>query len=255
MKKIILAAIAIMALAIPSANAQSVLDLFGNGSSNSSSTAGNVLGNLIEGVFTKTDITVADIAGSYTSSGPAVTFKSENFLQKAGGLAAAGVIEGKLAPYYKKYGLDNLTLTINNDETFTMQAKALRLSGKIVRDAANGTFEFQFSAFGKIKLGSLTAYIEKTGSNINLMFDATKLKNFMSSLTKYFSSSMIKAAGNILDKYEGLCVGFKMQRTGNATDAPATTTGSSTSTKRQGNSNSSFGEGLDLLRNALGGKK
>lgn len=245
-----------MAMAIPSANAQSVLDLFGNGSSNSSSTTGNVLGNIIEGVFTKTDITVADIAGSYSSNGPAVTFKSENFLQKAGGLAAAGVIEGKLAPYYKKYGLDNLTLTINNDETFTMQAKALRLSGKIVRDDAKGTFEFQFSAFGKIKLGSLTAYIEKSGSNINLMFDATKLKNFMSSLTKYFNSQMIKAVGSILDQYEGLCVGFKMQRTGNATDAPATTTnGNSSSTKRQENSGSSFGEGLDLLRNALGGKK
>ena len=57
---------------------------------------GGALGNIVEGVFTKSDLTVADLEGEWTSTGSAVTFQSDNFLKKAGGTAAAGAVESKL---------------------------------------------------------------------------------------------------------------------------------------------------------------
>ena len=42
---------------------------------------------MLEGIFTKTNLEIADLVGEYESAGPAVSFKSDNFLQKAGGIA------------------------------------------------------------------------------------------------------------------------------------------------------------------------
>ena len=72
--------------------------------------AGGALGNIVEGVFTKTDLTVEDIAGEWTSTGSAVSFQSDNLLKKAGGSAAAGAVENKLDDYYKKFGLAGAVL-------------------------------------------------------------------------------------------------------------------------------------------------
>ena len=76
------------------ASAQSFGDLLKGIAGGGSAT--DIISNVIEGVFTKTDLTLADLVGEYKSEGPAVTFKSENFLQKAGGIAGAAAIESKL---------------------------------------------------------------------------------------------------------------------------------------------------------------
>lgn len=50
------------------------------------SAGSSAIGGLVEGVFTTSDLKVSDIAGQWTSEGSAVSFKSENFLKKAGAL-------------------------------------------------------------------------------------------------------------------------------------------------------------------------
>lgn len=173
---------------------------------------GDILGSVVEGVFTKTNLTVADLVGEYQSQGPAVTFKSENLLQKAGGVAGASAIESKLKPYYEQYGLNNMTLTVDEDANFTMKIKALSLKGTITPNSSDGTFDFNFNVLG-IKLGKFTAYIEKSGNNLKLMFDATKLKSFISAVAKFTGNSMATTLGNILDSYDGACVGWRMVST------------------------------------------
>ncbi|MDE6295937.1 MAG: DUF4923 family protein, partial [Muribaculaceae bacterium] len=116
--------LAVMAVLVPfSANAIDIKDILGG--------AGGTVGNLIEGVFTKTNLQVSDMVGEWTIDGSAVTFKSDNLLKKAGGVAAAAAIEAKLDPYYKQYGLTGGTITINNDSTFKLTVKKMTLSGTI----------------------------------------------------------------------------------------------------------------------------
>lgn len=245
MKKI-LAALFIGALAIAApvaAPAQSISDLLGKlgGSSSTTSTVGNIL----SGIFSSTDFTVADIAGEYTSNGPAVTFKSDNFLQKAGGIAGAAAIESKLAPYYQQYGLDGMKLTIAHDGKFTMTIKKMKLMGILEENTADGAnFTFKFQAFGKIKLGSLNAYIEKSGSQLDVMFDASKLKSLISAVGNFSGIKLAKAAASILDSYDGACIGFKMNKTGDVA-APADDNGTSASSSKSG-----LGS---LLKGVLGG--
>ena len=218
--------------------AQGLGDILSGLGNSSNSDSGNVLTNILEGVFTKTNLSLEDLVGEYQAQGPAVTFKSENFLQKAGGIAGAATIESKLNPYYEQYGLNNMTLTVNEEFNFTMKIKSLSLKGVVTKNEEEGTFDFNFNVMG-ISLGKFKAYVEKSGSNLNLMFDATKLKTLISAIAKFTGNSMAKALGSILDSYDGACIGWKMVST-----APANSNGA-------GGSSSSISSGLETLKGIL----
>lgn len=222
-----------------SMNAQSLSDILSGLGKGSSSGSGSVVSNVLSGIFTRTNLTVADLVGEYQAQGPAVTFQSENFLQKAGGVAATATIESKLNPYYEKYGLNNMALTVDEQGNFTMKIKGISLKGTVTQGDEQGTFNFNFNVLG-INLGKFKAYIEKSGNNLNLMFDATKLKTFISTVAKLTGNSMASAVGSILDSYEGACIGWKMVST-------AQNTGNSTG--------SAISSGLDALKGILNGGK
>lgn len=203
------------------ASAWSLKDTLGGGG------VGETVSNLIQGVFSKSDLTVADIAGKWTSNGSAVSFTSDNFLQKAGGVAAAAAIETKLNPYYEQYGLNGAVMTINTDGTFTFKLKAVTLKGTATSNGG-GTFEFNFKAFGSISLGSMTTYVEKSGNHLDIMFDASKLKTLISGIARFSGNTLASTAASLLDSYEGMCVGFGMDKTGSSTSSEATTEGTAT---------------------------
>ncbi|MDE6811674.1 MAG: DUF4923 family protein [Muribaculaceae bacterium] len=200
--KCIIATVAVvMSVVMPSASASA------------QSALGDVLGNVLQGVFSKSNLSVYDICGQWTSKGAAVSFQSENFLQKAGGMAASGVIENKINPYFEKLGLNGAVLTIEADSTFTLKAKRFTLSGDI-KSNGDGTFDFKFKALKKVSLGSVKAYVQKSGNTMDVMFDATKLKGLISGVAKITGISIAKTAASLLDSYDGLCVGISTTKTG-----------------------------------------
>lgn len=210
-------------LASAGAQAQNLSDIFGalgnlGGNSSQTSTSGNgggnTLGNLLEGVFSSSNITVQDLAGVWTSNGPAVCFQSENMLKKAGGIAAAAMVEKELSPYYSKLGLNGTVITIQTDGTFSMKTKMVTLNGTITQsDKGKGVFDFNFTMLG-MKLASVTTYAEKTSKTLNIMFDASKLTNLLSAISKVVNIKTLSAITKILDMYDGLCIGFRTEKTG-----------------------------------------
>lgn len=192
-------------------NAQSLGDLLGKLKGGNTA---NTITNIVEGVLSKSDLTVNDLVGNWKSTGPAVSFKGDNFLKKAGGAAASATIESKLQPYFNQFGLSGATLTVNEDGTFELAIKMLKLSGTIEEAAGDekGAFVFNFKAAGKINLGKITAYVQKTSSSMDVMFDATKLMRIVEAVAKYSNISMAKTLSSLLSSYDGLCVGFKMSK-------------------------------------------
>ncbi|MDE6717576.1 MAG: DUF4923 family protein [Muribaculaceae bacterium] len=220
--KTVIAAILIAVAGVNMANAQSLSDILGklgnvtgqgNGSSSSSSSGlGGTLGNLLEGVFSSSNITVAALTGTWKSSGPAVSFQGDNFLEKAGGVAAAAAIESKLDPYFSQYGLKGAILTVDNAGKFTLTVKKIKLSGTITETSEKGVFNFNFQAFGKIKIGAMKTYVQKSYNSLDVMFDATKMMKLMTTLGSITNMQSVKALTSLLNSYEGLCVGFKMSK-------------------------------------------
>ena len=240
MKKMIMAlAVAFCAMGFQ-AKAIDLKDILGN--------VGAAASGVVDGLLTQTDITIDQMAGTWTATGSAVCFQSENALKKAGGNAVAGTIESKLDPYYKKYGLIGSVLTIQQDGSFTLKAGSISLKGTIAK-RSDGNFDFTFTPFGSFKLGTIKAYVEKPMSGLNVMFDATKLKSLLSAVAGLTGNSLAKTAGSLLDSYEGLCVGFAFSGKG----SPTTTTNSPAS-----NSNSNQITNDDIknvggaLKNILG---
>lgn len=233
-----------MAVGYNDASAWSLKDALGGGD------LGETVTNVLQGVFTKSDLTVEDIAGVWTTDGSAVSFKSDNLLQKAGGLAAAGAIEAKINPYFDQLGLNNAEMTIKDDGSFTLKAKMLTLQGTLASNG-DGTFEFNFKAFGKVSLGKMTAYVQKAGNHVDIMFDATKLKNLTSGIASLTGISLAKTAAALLDSYEGLCVGFGMNKTGSVESTkPASSAAANDSTSATDSSSASKAAGalFDLLK-------
>ena len=146
-------------------------------------------------------------------------------------MAGAAALETKLQPYYEQYGTTGMTLVVNSGASYIMTVKGIKLSGTVTRNDGGGTFTFNLMAMG-MKVGQFTAYVEKTGKNLNLMFDATKLKEIISTVGKFSGMTIAKTLGTILDSYDGACVGFKMENTGkNVSSSQGNTpasTGSST---------------------------
>lgn len=213
---------------------------------------GETVTNVLQGVFTKSNLTIEDICGEWTTDGSAVSFKSDNLLQKAGGIAAAAVIESKINPYYEQLGLNNATMTIKDDGTFSLKTKRATLQGTLSSNG-DGTFDFNFKAFGKVALGKMTAYVQKSGNHVDIMFDATKLKTLISGVAKVTGVSMAKTAASLLDSYDGLCVGFGMNKTGSVGTTKPNSSSSSDSTATS-SSSASKGAGalLDLLKKGSG---
>lgn len=187
--------------------------LFGGArQSGSESPVNDAIGGLIGGLLSTDKVTPEQMVGTWNYESPAVCFKSENLLQKAGGSAVAGTIEGKLAPYYKALGLNKLSLTVNNDKSFTMASGAMKMSGTIEADG-EGDVYFKFAALGKISLGRMKAYVVKSaGNKMSLMFDVSKLVNILKGVGSVTGSSGIKTITTLLDSYDGICAGFKLQK-------------------------------------------
>lgn len=265
--------------------------LGGNSNSGKNGNDGSdLLGNLLEGVFSSSNLTLDDITGVWTTNGPAVCFKSEDFLKSAGGKAAAAAVEQKLTPYYNQYGMNGAVVTINPDNTFSMKMKHVTLSGTVSQiTGEKGCFEFTFMLMNSIKVGSFKAYVEKSVNTLNLMFDATKLKSIITTVANFTGISIAKTMASVLDSYDGLCVGFRMDRTGNVPGQTGQTGSSKYGNNKSGNSSNSgktgnsgfsaksgnngsnsnsnsnnnnsgnnnsgnIGSGIDQLLNAIGGK-
>lgn len=203
-------------------NAQSIGDLLGKLGGKSGST--ETVGNLLEGIFTKSAIEVSDLQGEWLSNGPAVAFQGDNFLKQAGGKAASAAIESKLKPYFTKYGLTGGNLIIDSEGNFQFTFKKMKLKGTITKTNEKGVFYFNFNGIGKMGLGKVKAYVQKTSRTMDVMFDATKLISIIGVVANVSNISTLKTLSSLLTSYDGLCVGFSLEYKGAATSLTNTTT-------------------------------
>lgn len=193
--------IALIALSSLTASAQFDLDRLIQG-------AGEALQNLSA---SPENLTVEDLVGTWKYSSPAVSFKGDDALATIGGIAASSTIEDKLAPYFKKAGLNKLKLTVNNDSTFTMTMGKIQLQGTVQKDKDNNLV-FNFNAHEKISLGKVACMATKSGNKLSLTFNASRLIAIAKKVSSISSNSNFKSISAILERYESLYVGAYMKR-------------------------------------------
>jgi len=245
MKKFVLALMTLFAISAPAMKAEpDIRDLLGglagsgastDDSGQSGNTLGDALGNLVSGLLGGGKLSEADLAGVYKYKEPAITFKSDNLLQKAGGAAMAATIVNKLAPYYDRAGMNNLVVTMTPEKTFEFSLGRIKLSGTFEKDSTQtsaNSFLFNFKAFGKVSAGRISADVQRTGNGLIITFDASKLLTLMNTVAKLTGKQTLQAAAKFLNSYDGLNCGFSLTKTADV--APTTGTTPSTPSSSQG---------------------
>lgn len=188
------------------ASAQSLKDLFKKvtGSSAVQEVVENVTGISLQ----------ADIKGSWTYSGIAVKLESENLIKSTAANVAAGQIEDKLDGYVEKIGIKAGTFgfTFSEDGTFSTTFKGKSISGTYVLDEASKTLTLTYGSNTLMKGFSMKATANVTSEQLDLMFNADKLLDFIGKISATTSNTTLKTIASLADQYDGMKLGFELAR-------------------------------------------
>ena len=193
-----------LCLAGQTASAQSLTDLLKKVTDN------ETVRTVVEGV-TGTALPV-DVKGTWTYSGTAVKFESEDILKSTAATLAASQVEEKLDQYVAKAGIKEGTFsfTFNEDNTFTATVKGKAFNGTYTLSDDYKTISLQF---GKaIGLKPFTAAISATSSQLDLLFQADKLLELLGKLTSSSSNSTLKTIGTVVNQYDGMKLGRELKK-------------------------------------------
>lgn len=156
-----------------------------------------------------TDKNTADMTGTWTYSGAAIEFESDNLLMKAGGTVAATTAENKLNEQLSKIGIKagQMSFTFETDSTFSVKLKSRTLKGTYNYDAAEKQVTMKF-----VRLININAKVNCTSNNMDLLFKSDKLLDLIAFLSNKSSNTTLKTIGSLANSYDGMTVGFSLEK-------------------------------------------
>lgn len=170
----------------------------------------NGIGQTIANATATSKFTVDDLVGTWKYQSPGIAFKGDNTLANIGGAAAATTIENRLAPYYKKAKLTNITLTVDSQHNFAFKTTYGTFKGTVSKQSGSETLTFNFNVLGKVSIGHIDAIATKAGNQLNITFDASRLIEILKKLPKVTSNASFSTISSILDNYDNIYIGFRM---------------------------------------------
>ena len=183
-------------------------------SSSTTSLLGNLASSIIGSVL-GTQVSEESIVGTWTYTKPAVQFTSEDLLTKAGGVAAASVVEGKLAEGLAKVGVKEgaMTYTFNEDKTFAIAIGKRTIKGTYELNGETKEVTLNFgSGILDLKIAKLTMTLTKTGDNIDLVSNADKLLKLIQTTISTSKNSTLSTIGSLVANYDGMMIGFSFTK-------------------------------------------
>ena len=164
--------------------------------------------NAITSVIGLDKVSAANLVGTWNYKGPGCAFTSENLLAKAGGEVAAAQIEQKLLPYYQQVGISssNTVITFSQDGKFSANIAGTPFSGTYTFDEASQQIKL------KALLFSVNCYTKREVGGISILFEAGKLLTVLQAMSALSGNANLQAIGELSKKYDGVRVGFDMNR-------------------------------------------
>lgn len=165
--------------------------------------------NVEKVVNTVTGKSTASMEGTWSFSGSAIEFESDNLLTKAGGSVAATAAESKLNEQLSKVGIKEgqLTFTFNADSTFNAKLGSKGLNGTYSYDSSTQKVNLKFA-----KLVGLNAKVNCTSSQMDLLFNSDKLLKLITYLSSKTNNSTLSAISSLSQSYDGMMLGFALKK-------------------------------------------
>ncbi len=161
------------------------------------------------------DLTSWSIEGTWNYTGPDCKFTSDNLLAKAGGEVASKKIEEQMTGILEKLGFtEGCSYTFNSDGTYSSTIKGKTTSGTYTYDS--GTQELQLKTKLGLKFNAVVSQNVLAPKKMSLLFKADKVMSLMqtigSALGSSSSNSILSTANSLLDEYDGLQLGFALEK-------------------------------------------
>lgn len=173
----------------------------------------SALEGLVNAVTSTDKFEVASLEGTWKYVSPAISFKSDNALNKAGGAAASAAIESKLAPYYTKLGLSKVQIVFDAEGNFTISINKIKLTGTVTKDDDQGNLTFNFKANSSINLGKVSAAASKSATGqLTLTFDASRVISIVDKVASLSGNSTLSTLSSLLNSYDGVYAGAKFKK-------------------------------------------
>lgn len=190
--------------------------LGGNSSANGSEDAvtsaiGNIIGNVIA---SNTQLTVANLEGTWGYVAPACKFLSEDFLMSAGGEVAASQLSEKIAPYYSKIGItpESFSFKFDTEGAFVLTFNKLPLSGTATQTEESAVFNLEFIKIGTTALATTPAYFEVVGDKMVVLFEIEKFVELFRSVVNKLGITTLNSIFQLVDSYDGILIGFELKK-------------------------------------------
>ena len=153
--------------------------------------------------------TAASLKGTWTYTGPACEFESDNLLSKAGGSAVSTKIENKITPVLKKYGVQGIVYTFDGNGNYTTTIKKRTIKGTYTFDSKNKTITFK-PHYGK----EYTANVSILKNQMTLVFNADKLMHVLQTISNTAAKQNSTAAtiNTLMKSYNGMRLGFRLKK-------------------------------------------
>ena len=156
----------------------------------------------------------ADIKGTWDYSGVAVKLVSEDLLKSAAAGVAAGQVEEKLDGYVQKIGIKPgaFGFTFSDDNTFTTTFKGKNIPGTYTLDEQAKTLTLTYGKTSFMKGFTMTATVNITSSQLDLMFNADKLLDFIGKVSATSKNTTLSAISAVAEQYDGMKLGFELTK-------------------------------------------
>lgn len=191
-------------------SAQSLLDNIKKAATQATqqSIQGSSISNILSSVVGSSNISESELIGTWKYAGSDCAFSSQNMLAKAGGEIAAQKIENKLNPIYKKAGISstNTYFTLDENKKFSAKIAGKSITGSYSFDTKNNKITFQ------APLLRSTCYVTKSGSNLNFLFDSTKLLSLLQTVSAISGNASLQTLGTLSKNYNGAKMGFALKK-------------------------------------------
>lgn len=166
--------------------------------------------NIEKAVNVMTGKNTASMVGTWTFTGSALEFESDNLLQKAGGSVAASAMEKKLDGFLEKVGIQpgEMSFTFNADSTFQTYIRGKELNGTYSYESSSQKVSLMFS-----KLLNIKTTVNCISGQMELLFPSDKILDLITFLTSKSNNSTLQSIHSLTDSYDGMMLGFSLKKT------------------------------------------
>lgn len=232
MKRIVLTAVAMMAMGSISVEAQSVTDvlkgLAGQAVSKVAEKSGNsTLGNVVANLLGTTTVSKNSLKGTWSYTQPCIAVESQNILTNIGGTAVTGKLEQKMQTYLDKAGFTagkvSITFGDNNSATITAMGKKIPCTYSV--EGSNLTLKLGSGKLNALTGGKLSSAEKFTTVKLNCKVTggtlqiATESKKFATLMNDILSkagsasgSAAISSISSLTSSVQGIYLGLKFER-------------------------------------------